>query len=211
VNSTKSNKEIAKGLSSFISKVLRGISAKEMEDLLSSSLGCSDKDWNMISLNRQLDFWWGQAKFALRCQGIDLSSVDESKSKIRLQFHWMAAHRGDPSQPIGLDEPTVRDMLLSMREYGTGPISAANAISNRPVLSGHCFEIEMESSKAKKMKYMVDLQWALIRISAMSGAAESPELLQDPNDPDSDHQIRIQQWIELQNFREEMALGERSD
>ena len=38
--------------------------------LLTDHLGCSDKSWNMLSLNRQLHKWWSETYFAIKCLGI---------------------------------------------------------------------------------------------------------------------------------------------
>lgn len=57
--------------------------------LLTGHLGCSDKVWNMISLNRQMHKWWSEAFFALKCLGIIPAQDLSGDATIQLQFHWM--------------------------------------------------------------------------------------------------------------------------
>lgn len=51
-------------------------------------------------------------------------------------------------------------------------------------MSGDILKIKMPHDKAVKMNAMVDLQWAMVSLLTLSGAAGSPELLQDPNLPE---------------------------
>jgi hypothetical protein len=64
--------------------------------------------------------------------------------------------------------------------------------SSRAILSGDILNIEMPFEKALKMKRMMDLQWALISILALSGATGAPELLDEPNPPDHS----MHHWLE---------------
>ena len=45
--------------------------------------------------------------------------------------------------------------------------------SGRPVTSGDTFKVRVETIHARKMKMAFDIQWALARIAAMTGAAET--------------------------------------
>lgn len=49
----------------------------------------------------------------------------------------------------------------------------ASARTKAPVESGQIFHIECSLEDAKKMIAMLEIQWALIRLAAMSGAAEA--------------------------------------
>lgn len=61
-------------------------------------------------------------------------------------------------------------------------------VFNSNVRSDDLFKIEMAHGDAAKMKQMIDFQWAMVCILALSGAAGSPELLggagsrRDPSD-----------------------------
>lgn len=52
-----------------------------------------------------------------------------------------------------------------------GRVSLTKAGSSRAVLSGEIIEIEMPHEKAQKMERMINLQWTIISILALSGAA----------------------------------------
>jgi len=163
----------------------------KLQRLLANGLGCSDKSWNMICLNRQLHFWWAEARFGLKCLGI--TRHDELNSRIQVQFYWLPRHNGNPKEYARLEVNEVQEMLQGSRPCS---ISASRVESNRSIVSGQIFEMTMEHEEAANMKLMVDVQWALIRIAAMSGAAGAPELLDDPRDPDSDFQVRVRKLLE---------------
>lgn len=73
-----------------------------------------------------------------------------------------------------------------------GCVSILRGQSSRKLFSGQTVEMEMESGKAEKMKRMIDLQWALIALNALSGAAGSPEL---QGAPDSDDTEMVTSWL----------------
>jgi hypothetical protein len=77
----------------------------------------------------------------------------------------------------------------------SGKVSLAKSRSSRLVLSGDIIDIEMSyDNKPLKMNQMVDLQWALISILALSGAAGSPELLGEPDHPDKT-MLQVHRWL----------------
>ncbi|OBS29466.1 hypothetical protein FPOA_03403 [Fusarium poae] len=63
---------------------------------------------------------------------------------------------------------------------GGWKIGAAHA-DNSPIISGHTFTITMSEEDARRCKMMLDLQWFMMSIAAMSGAAGYPELLPPPD------------------------------
>jgi hypothetical protein len=77
----------------------------EMPDLVIDHLGCSDRAWNMVCLDNQLQTWWSKCFFGIKCAGIT-SEVDKDKSTIWLEFHWMSRRNPqDPTRKISIDAP----------------------------------------------------------------------------------------------------------
>ncbi|KAH7185191.1 uncharacterized protein B0J16DRAFT_384250 [Fusarium flagelliforme] len=175
----------------------------ELCDLLMdiTTLGKTDMAWNMFYLNCQLHAYWGQGRLGLFCKAIGPHVPDKSRDEshvgkdwvdVIIQFHWLKRRDGKPD-----DEMADRDAMDAMaqtqiqhEEDGSPPgqndrgadIDAVRADTKTPVLSGHEVRIAMPLDDALKCKMMVDVQWAIIRIAAMSGAAGYPELLPDHRD-----------------------------
>ncbi|KAK0636722.1 hypothetical protein B0T17DRAFT_88453 [Bombardia bombarda] len=151
----------------------------------------------MLALNHQMHHWWGKGLWALKC--LEVRSDGEEESSVRLQFHWMPSARRmeNEYQPWlqRIDLPSegrkmvedwkMRKAQLDNPETSTDITTAAiNVLTCRPLRSGHTFEIFMEKADARKMKAMVDIQWACIQLASMSGAAGCPEFLIDSDDED---------------------------
>lgn len=128
-----------------------------------AGLGVSDKAWNMISLNTQLHRWWGKAYFGFRCQGI-LPGPNDIQQLIRLQFHWLPGALSNEC-----DEEDLRTHLSSV--WGPREGVAAFRVTGQPITTGDVFDVVVAAEDALKMKAAFDLQWALIRVAALVGAA----------------------------------------
>ncbi|RBR09651.1 uncharacterized protein FIESC28_09763 [Fusarium coffeatum] len=176
-----------------------------------TELGSSDKYWNMLIMSRDLRHCWGQAGFGLYCKDITpCEEHDESTDltkvpfNVTIQFNWLRRRWEMPNDKITLegDDNEFMNMVETQIKYERDGspryknnygvlIEAVRVDTNTPILSGHEFTITMPGEDAKKCKLMLDLQWAIIRIAAMSGAAGYPDLLPDHHD-----------WIKAKLFRE---------
>ncbi|KAL1912880.1 hypothetical protein Sste5344_000966 [Sporothrix stenoceras] len=90
-----------------------------------------------------------------------------------------------------------------------GIVAAAYATTSRLVQSGHVINIAMPSMEdGVRMKAMLDIQWACIRIASMSAAAGDPEFLKDPFDDDwgSDVGEYAEEASQLSQGEEEAGL-----
>ncbi|CAK7224418.1 hypothetical protein SEUCBS140593_005563 [Sporothrix eucalyptigena] len=167
-------------------------------NLLSTGLGSSDKAWNMLSINPYLHAWWARPYWAVECLGIE---PVENGYAVILAFHWMPHSDNDitPDQPVRLESDMLGtlDALADRRSYGDGLApdkqGFPNAIQHdsfQPIVSGQEFRVVHETPEdAQRMRKMVDIQWACVRLAAMSGAA-------GPSDDDDD-------WSEFDFEREE--------
>lgn len=164
---------------------------------MSKNCGWSDKAWNMLCLNHQLHAWWAEGYFALKYLG----SIPKSKeaSIVQLQFHWMPR--------IGLDcqqNCTIPEALEAMQRTVSDCnefVKATRASSGPSLATGQVFEIPVHPEEAPKMKLMIDLQWAMIRLAALSGAAgHIDELDKEYHDPwDEDLTLftgDFEDWVE---------------
>ncbi|KAJ4861529.1 HNH endonuclease domain-containing protein [Trichoderma breve] len=164
---------------------------------MSKNRGWSDKAWNMLCLNRQLHAWWAEGYFALKYLG----TIEESKeaSIVQVQFHWMPRNGLDCQQNC-----TIPEALEAMRRTvsdDNGFIKASRASSGRSLATGQVFDIPVHPDDAPNMKIMIDLQWAIIRVAALSGAAGYiDELDKEYRDPwDEDAALftgEFEDWIE---------------
>lgn len=150
-----------------------------------SSLGISDKKWNMISLERQLHHWWGKFYFGLECLGpVYLPDKPKGISTLQLRFHWMPRNTR-PGQRLPRnpeDFVKVFDDILGSPSVPGHLVAAARPESGLTVQTGDIFYIDIDTIYVEKMKAAFDIQWALIKITAMAGGAEALELLDDEPD-----------------------------
>ncbi len=149
--------------------------------LIGDGLGCSDKYWNMLSINSHLHGLWAKPYWAIQNRGIEPRPTGHA---IILAFHWMPHRRGNPEHIMSVESGSddVERMLDALRtggSYGESREPGMHGYSNslqhdsfRPIVSGQVFEVTLDTLEdAHKMRMMVDIQWACIRIAAVSGAA----------------------------------------
>ncbi|KAL7933024.1 hypothetical protein V8C35DRAFT_281348 [Trichoderma chlorosporum] len=148
-------------------------SMDRLHRLLTPQPGCSDKSWNMLSLSPTLHTWWKKCVFAFKC--IAVNATDEENATVRLQFHWMPRNMVNPRAPA---EPTERDietMLITVPEPHGAILGDNHRVSGRPLETGQTFDISMTAEEAFKMKVMIDAQWVVVRLAAISGLARGWE------------------------------------
>ena len=166
--------------------------AQKIENLLTAEPGCSDHAWNMISLSPTLHHWWARGLW-----GFKFLSRQEQNGKwdVEIQFHWMPHPKGSTVH-AGRARASVRpqDIIEFNDDFKNGypakleapprHVGVNNIETNRPILTGDIFHIPFETAEeAEKFELMIRMQWAVIQIAAMSGAAGHPEFF-DWNDSD---------------------------
>lgn len=141
----------------------------------------------MLSLSPQVYDLWRKGLLGFKCLRVTLG---EPLATIKLQVCWMSGrtseyNKRDPHREINFDnrKKTLQDISWHSRLTDTpGSIDGARICltkvrSSRPVLSGEIIEIKMPYDKALKMKRMIDLQWTMISILALSGTTGAPDHL----------------------------------
>ncbi|KAK0623805.1 hypothetical protein B0T14DRAFT_602304 [Immersiella caudata] len=186
---------------------------REWHRLLASAVGASDYAWNMIAVNSQLRTWWGKGYWGVKCMSIEPVSGGP-KYKVTLQFHWMPERSQLPrNRWISIELGDGQKMLDDLTTWNGNPgdqlrdgglVAACNPSSCQPLLSGHVSHVLLDEKKdAENMKDMLDLQWALIRVASLAGAAEVPDSPYDSDD-DSDYGVTeavhgssdVEKWLE---------------
>ncbi|KPM45092.1 hypothetical protein AK830_g1452 [Neonectria ditissima] len=180
---------------------------------LSAELGASDKAWNMLTLAPSLQTWWRSGFFGLKFMGKTPSESDPSQTEVQLQFRWMPRSReSNATRKINIqDQRDPEKCLLAdlTHYYGEGERSscaqpcgmcdetalrtAYNARNHHRVASGAIFKVMRDTATVKYFQVMIEIQWAIICAAAMSGAAQSPELLVSSDDEDH---FAYWQWAE---------------
>lgn len=151
----------------------------------------SDGPGNMISLSPNLHRGWGKALFGLKPIAVVPQEVGEDvMGDLIFQFVWLP--RGsykNYASPVELtnEQPDNPESLICKLNGYTRPpgLHITSTRTKTSIESGHLFHIKCPLEEAEKLRDMLAIQWALIRISAMSGAADAIDHGFDPTlDPD---------------------------
>lgn len=120
---------------------------------------------NFISLNHQLHFWFDNARFALKPLG-----PTGNNGEIAVQWHWLKRARLMPRTEIttGVD---IRELagLKNNRSWGD---CLAHRKSGVPIQTGQIFTIRAEKEEDLPDHDLLELQWNLLRVAAICGAAD---------------------------------------
>ncbi|KAJ4258751.1 hypothetical protein NW762_007838 [Fusarium torreyae] len=148
----------------------------------------TNRIWNMICLNPQLHSWWCKGYFAFKCMGIQPmpGSLNDEVTVI-VQFRWMPGISRKLDDPIRLygapnDFDTLikevnefHDLIDSKSEH----LEDLRATGMQLPTSGYYLFFIMNMDDSLKFKDMIDLQWACIKLIALSGGLDSPALYLD--------------------------------
>jgi hypothetical protein len=174
-------------------------SNNEMMRWFTARLGVSDMAWNMISLNTQLHRWWGMAYLGFKYQGILPGPTDEQRL-IRVQFHWMPRRLSDER-----DEEDIRAHLQSTWASQQGV--AAFRTTGRPVATGDVFDVVVAAEDAFRMRRALELQWVLIRVAALAGAADIYADAVDSDDSGSLEEGLIEETPDISSWLDNAVPG----
>lgn len=127
----------------------------------------------------------------------EVDPQDLAKTHIHLQFHWMPRNiTSQPTNPIHLDNKTDPEKQLSSQlnqSYGSKPIvcgkdncetyqgtsgvAGHNTHSGRPIQTGDISTVIRNTNDVNFFHRIIDIQWGIICVAAISGAALAPEML----------------------------------
>lgn len=151
---------------------------------------CSDKAWNLLAIHPYLHALWGEQRWGIECTGItpttpvgaDTNREGGGQHAVHLTFHWLPQSDGDDHRTIdfGPSAEGFQVLLDDLREqrqrapsYGEkhAEYTAAEREAILSIPSGRTFEVTVDTEDdAKKMRAMIDLQWTMVRIAALSGS-----------------------------------------
>lgn len=130
----------------------------DLRDQLLVSDGCADEPWNLVCLTDEMRRLWAAGLWAF--EFID----DDSRGVVTLRFHWMKRpprlHRYAPGTLVTWDNGGPR-LHRALRDV----------MSCHWPVTGDIFHVALGEDDAAKFSRMVQLQWYLVRVASMSGAA----------------------------------------
>ncbi|KAL6823755.1 hypothetical protein V8C40DRAFT_279715 [Trichoderma camerunense] len=160
------------------------------------SLSSLDKSWNMICLHPTLHTWWSQCLFSLKCLGL-IPQGDGRSTRVQIQFYWMPRNGINPHELVKPPyETAISEMLQTVTLQhggGIGIVADVQRDSFHALETGQTFDIVADNEDAVKLKEALDVQWAIVRLAAMSGAA-GVLALEDNSDKDDD--AMVTEWLE---------------
>lgn len=148
---------------------------------------------NMITFTATLHNFHSEGAFALRPV-----RITADKTQLELEFHWLKRQVRDSKVMVDLLELPMSSRNLKESGHGQFLCYLDNGVPTR-LVSGQRFTMTTDDPVNKPLPDpgLLELQWHLQRILAMSGAAGWKE---DEFDDDDDYSIppeeRVRQWIE---------------
>jgi hypothetical protein len=146
----------------------------------------------MLTLTSTLHRFHSESAFALRPV-----RMSDDKTQLELEFHWLARQQRDSTAKVDLMEQPLssRDRADSQRGF----VSCRFDDPTKPTLlvSGTRFTMTTDDPASKPLPDpgLLEMQWYLQRILAMSGSAGWNEEDFDYDDPDAvDALPSVEQW-----------------
>lgn len=151
-----------------------------LEDLLVKEGNIIDTAKNMVALQPLLHRWWSKAI-------IGFEPIEKMENGIRLRFRWL--------RKTGLlmkDEVLLHtNPLTRLQPYSDkdGHIGIQHAKTGRPIVDGTVIEIVAQDASAIPNWEIFSLQWDLLRMTTMCGAAEAIDEDDWESEDDDDVQL----------------------
>ncbi len=139
-------------------------------EALYSDESITESAQNILCLNKQLHSWWGSARFALK----PLPPKPESdKNEISLAFYWLPTSEYRLSNPPILRDEAIHRLGAGSNGSNWGPALLSHHKGGLPIESGHIFTIRARNPADLPNRELLELQWHLLRVAAMCGAADA--------------------------------------
>ena len=125
--------------------------------------------FNLISLSPSAHLHWNKGRFALK--PLEISG---DKKKLTVQFFWQPQYSHGSKDPIDLlEEPlSSKDLRLAQKEGKQYFLACLEEDSPRDIQSGDIFTLTTDDPEIRPLPSweLLDMQWVLQRLTAMSGA-----------------------------------------
>ncbi|KAL6887265.1 hypothetical protein HDV57DRAFT_508185 [Trichoderma longibrachiatum] len=113
---------------------------------------------NSLSMNRQLHFWWENAALALK-------PLERSETAIVVQWHWLQESCLSPRMMIPPDAEYTKYVCRQVCD-SWGSMKHA---FGKSLQTGQVFTIRVEDPSQLPCYELLELQWDLLRVAAISG------------------------------------------
>ncbi|KAL9113725.1 MAG: hypothetical protein Q9227_002170 [Pyrenula ochraceoflavens] len=144
---------------------------------------------NLICLSPNAHMYWTKACFALK----PLKISDDHK-RLDIQFFWLPTNRYERAKAI-MDQPAL---LASSTDRGPNSVKLFNNINERKLRTGDKITLETDDTDKYPLPSfeLLEMQWFLHRVAAMSAAAEPrDDFNDDDDDNDRSRKIRVHSWL----------------
>lgn len=118
---------------------------------------------NYLSLNHQIHVWFDDAEFALK------PLRKTSTTEIVVQWHWLKSSKLLPRTRISQSQAAFLEMAkLDDSSWGS---CVAHRRTGGPIETGQTFVIRAEDPEDLPSFELLEMQWDLLRVAAICGAA----------------------------------------
>jgi hypothetical protein len=132
---------------------------------------------NMVALGPLLHRWWGKAMFGFE-------PIEKIEKGIRLRVRWL------PQTTLAMKDKVALDLnpLECLQPYldSDGYVGISHSRTHRPIIDGTVIDITAADSSAVPSWDLFSLQWDLIRMASLCGAAEASDDDDWESDDDDD-------------------------
>lgn len=227
INSTAANLQRTERNLLAMVQFLSEEDGSELNKLLASKLGCSDAPWNMITLSPNLHEAWSSMKCGFVYMGHvpavdEVGQVSSSQVDVKVQLRWLPRFDNldaalKPFRKVDIDRLDFEQELLEQIPNDTGAAdadaagklnsrhsndgnSAFNTANGHNLRSGTLAKIRVSKEDTDKMRIMLQLQWACLKVLHLSGGADPEDLSPDNDEPEGEAQTQVQRavsgWLE---------------
>lgn len=127
---------------------------------------------NGISMSHQIHFWFDNARFALK-------PLRQTQDGIVVQWHWLKRAILKPAVRIKPGQDILLQAGLTDQNWGE---CLAHRRSGVPIRTGQTFILRADNPEDLPSWDLLDMQWNLLRVAAISGAADVPDEYYDLDD-----------------------------
>jgi len=129
---------------------------------------------NGISMSHQIHFWFDNARFALK-------PLRETPEGVIVQWHWLKRSILKPLTYIRLNDDILHQAGVMDQNWGD---NLAHRESGVRIRTGQTFLLRADKSEDKPNWDLLEMQWDLLRVAAICGAADVTDDYYDYEDPD---------------------------
>lgn len=134
---------------------------------------------NLMCMAKDVHAMWGDGMFAIR----PLEYHDDNR-KLDIEVYWQTNQGHKIDEDVSIRKQPASSIDLSGYRREDGMISGAISIGGSRVQSGHRFTLETSNPNTHPLpnKRLLEMQWHLNRVVALSGAAEAADLDEDTDE-----------------------------